>query len=277
MSVTFLSAEWRKLIMAQYEVAPEVLQGRLPAGLELDLYQGRCFVSLVGFLFDHVRILGLPVPGHTSFEEINLRYYVRRRMPDGSSRRGVVFLSEIVPKPAITAVARALYGEAYSTAPTRHSWGQLGSDPDRIAPKGGRGRARRHFRQLARETPTADRNAVGWHATQCEVDYEWKHKGLWQRLGVRAGNQLASMVPGSLEEFITEHYWGYAPRRGGGTTEYAVHHRRWQVYPVRAYRIACNFASLYGPDFADLSQRQPDHVLLAEGAPVTIQWGGAIR
>ena len=248
MSFTFLTAQWRKLIMAQYEVAPELLQKRLPDGLELDLYHGHCFVSLVGFLFDRVRILGVPPPLHTRFEEVNLRFYVRRPMPDGSYRRGVVFLSEIVPKPAITLVARALYGEAYSTAPTAHRWSSQG--------------------------PGA--RAVRHGLLSLEVEYQWKYKQLWQRVGVRAGNRREAIVPGSPEEFITEHYWGYTPRRGGGTAEYAVEHRRWEVYPVQEYRIACDFASLYGPEFADLADRAPDHLLLAEGAPVSIRWGGNI-
>ena len=259
MPFTFLTAEWRKLIMAQYEVAPAVLERRLPPGLELDLYQERCFVSLVGFLFDRVRILGLPVPFHTRFEEVNLRYYVRRPMPDGSSRRGVVFLSEIVPKPAITLVARMLYGEAYSTAQTWHRWNTEG--PDRRAVRRG-------------EKPL-------------EVRYEWRQRdknkrGLWHSMAVRAESTAEAMPAGSLAEFITEHYWGYAARCGGArgkasaTTEYAVEHRRWQVYPVREHRIAANFGSLYGPDFAGLEPNRPDHVLLAEGAPVRIRWGGPI-
>ncbi len=258
MSFTFLTAEWRKLIMAQYEVAPEVLLPHLPRGLELDLYQGRCFVSLVGFLFDRVRILGVPVPGHTRFEEVNLRYYVKRKLPaeqaarektiEAGYRRGVVFLSEIVPRHAITAVARALYGEAYSTAAMRRLWSSQGPDA----------RAVRHG-----EKPL-------------EVHYEWKHKGLWQSVAVRTGNELQRMQPGSMEEFITEHYWGYTPQRAGGTAEYAVEHRRWEVYPVQEYRIAADFGSLFGPAFAGLGARAPDHVLLAEGAPVRIRWGGRI-
>ena len=248
MPITFLTAEWRKLIMAQYEVAPAVLERHLPPGLELDLYQGRCFVSLVGFLFDRVRILGVPVPFHTRFEEVNLRYYVRRRRLDGSSRRGVVFLSEIVPKPAITLVARTLYGEAYSTARTMHKWSTEGREA----------RAVRHG-----ERPL-------------EIRYEWRHRRVWQSMAVRAESRAEPIEPGSLDEFITEHYWGYAPRRGGGTTEYAVEHRRWQVYPVQAHRIAADLSSLYGPEFAGLEPNQPDHVLLAEGAPVRIRWGGRV-
>ncbi len=248
MSFTFLSADWRKLIMMQYEVEPSILQGRLPAGLELDLFEGRCYVSLIGFLFDRVRLLGVPPPFHTRFEEVNLRYYVRRPMPDGSYRRGVVFLREIVPKPMITLVARALYGEAYATAPTRHRWSSQGPDA----------RAVRHG-QLP-----------------LEIEYEWKHRSRWQQLAVRAGNTRSPMATDSLEEFITEHYWGYTPRRGGGTAEYAVEHARWEVFPIREYRVACNFGSLYGPDFAHLADHTPDHILLAEGAPVHIRWAGNI-
>ena len=248
MPLTFLTAEWRKLIMMQYEVAPAILQRRLPPGLELDLYEGRAYVSLIGFLFDRVRLLGVPPPFHTRFEEVNLRYYVRRPMPDGSYRRGVVFLREIVPKPMITLIARALYGEAYATAPTARRWSTQGSDA----------RAVRHGK------------------LPLEIEYEWKHRGRWNRLGVQAGNRRVSMMAGSIEEFITEHYWGYTPRRGGGTAEYAVEHPRWEVYPVHRYRVACNFGSLYGPDFAPLVDRAPDNVLLAEGAPMRIRWGGNI-
>lgn len=256
MSFTFLTAEWRKLIMAQYQVDPEVLQRRLPPGLELDLYQGRCFVSLVGFLFDRVRILGLPVPGHTRFEEVNLRYYVRRPMPDGSFRRGVVFVQELVPKPAITWAARALYGEAYVTSRTGHWW--------------------------STEGPAA--RAVRRHELPLEVRYDWRgrrkrangYRGAAQHVAVQAESRKRPMDAGSMDEFITEHYWGYTPTRGGGTAQYAVEHNRWEVYPVERYSIACDFGLQYGPEFANLNGREPDHVLLTEGAPVRIRWGGKV-
>ncbi|HVG26646.1 MAG TPA: DUF2071 domain-containing protein [Acidobacteriaceae bacterium] len=241
---TFLTAEWRKLIMAQYEVPPELLLSHLPYGVELDLFQPtpsaspRCFVSLVGFLFDRVRIFGLSVPLHTSFEEVNLRFYVRRTLPDGTFRRGVVFLSEIVASPAITLIARGLYGEPYTTAPTDHLWARSAENPDHV-----------------------------------EITYSWKHHRLWQSLAVRALDRPQPMPPGSLEEFITEHYWGYTRRPDGSTAEYGVEHPRWQLFPILQHRIACDFASLYGPDFASLTGRPPVHLLLAEGSPVRIRWG----
>ena len=256
MSFTFLTAEWRKILMAQYEVDPAILQRRLPPGVELDLYEGRSFVSLVGFLFDRVRLLGVPAPGHTRFEEVNLRYYVRRPMPDGSFRRGVIFLQELVPKPAIAWTARALYGEAYMTSRTGHWWSTEGSEA----------RAVRH------------------HQQPLEVRYDWRgrrtqanrYRGAQQHVAVQANSRKQPIEAGSMTEFITEHYWGYTPTRSGGTAQYAVEHPQWEVYPVERYSVACDFGLQYGPEFANLNGREPDHVLLAEGAPVSIRWGGNI-
>src|ERR1700761_4562779 len=146
MQKTFLTAEWRKLIMAQYDVAPEALAPWLPRGLELDLYQGRCYVSLVGFLFDRVRLKGLAIPFHTRFEEVNLRFYVVHTAPDGTRRRGVVFIREFVPRAAITSVANTFYEEPYATLPTLSS---IVKSPQSL-----------------------------------DVQYSWKHSGRWHKLGV---------------------------------------------------------------------------------------------
>jgi uncharacterized protein YqjF (DUF2071 family) len=108
----FLTAKWKDLIMANYEVEPSLLSSRLPKGTEIDLHEGRCFVSLVGFMFLDTRVLGMPVPFHVNFEEVNLRFYVRRDS-GREIRRGVVFVKEIVPRFAIATVARVFYGEPY--------------------------------------------------------------------------------------------------------------------------------------------------------------------
>ncbi len=99
--------------MANYVVEPALLENRVPLGTQIDLHDGKCFVSLVGFMFLDTRVLGFLVPLHVNFEEVNLRFYVRRETED-EVRRGVVFIKEIVPRRAIAAVARRLYGEPYS-------------------------------------------------------------------------------------------------------------------------------------------------------------------
>jgi uncharacterized protein YqjF (DUF2071 family) len=248
MSSVFLTAAWRKLIMAQYQIDPALLAAYLPRGVELDLLQGQCFVSLVGFLFDHVRVLRVAVPFHTQFEEVNLRFYVKRIMPDGTVRRGVVFISEIVPKAAISITARTLYGERYRTAPMSHLWRQSASEID--------------------------------------ISYSWQIPGSsnrkWQYLSVLAEAQSLNIEPGSLEEFITEHYWGYTDGRGllrgkNVTGEYGVEHPSWQHYPVRSTQVSADFGALYGKAFASLTAREPDHVLLAEGSAIAIRQGSAIH
>ena len=108
----FLTAKWHDLIMANYEVDPSLLESRLPWGTQLDFHEGRCFVSLVGFMFLDTRVLRLPVPFHINFEEVNLRFYVKRKT-ENEIRRGVVFVKEIVPRFAIATVARVFYGEPY--------------------------------------------------------------------------------------------------------------------------------------------------------------------
>jgi len=234
-SRTFLTAEWRKLIMAQYEVAPATLAPWLPAGIELDLYQGRCYVSLVGFLFDRVRVLGLPIPFHTRFEEVNLRFYVARTAPDGTRKRGVVFIREFVPRAAITFIANSLYEEPYATLPMRHS---IATTPDALT-----------------------------------ISYSWRHNKTWHSLAVEASPNSQPIEFGSVEEFITEHYWGYTKRSSGRASEYGVQHPRWVVYPVQKFEIEVDFGALYGPAFASLNGLAPASILLAEGSEVTVSTG----
>jgi len=231
MASTFLTAEWRKLIMAQYEVAPETLAAYLPRGVELDLCQGRCYVSLVAFLFDKVRVKGFAVPGHTSFEEINLRFYVRRREGDGV-RRGVVFIREFVPRRAIAWVAKRIYEEPYAAVPSSH---KLGKKMDLV---------------FAR--------------------YAWQMGGRVHSLEAAGHAPAQEIAAGSEEEFITEHYWGYTKRSDGSTSVYQVEHPRWETYRLQSYEIAVDFEGLYGREFGFLNGVKESSVLLAEGSAVRV-------
>jgi uncharacterized protein YqjF (DUF2071 family) len=234
MSSVFLSAQWRKLIMANYAVDPAILQPFLPTHTQLDYFKEKCFVSLVGFMFQDVRIKGLAFPFHKRFEEVNLRFYVQHHTKEGL-KRGVVFISEIVPKPAIAMVANTLYGEKYSTLPMRHQW-------------------------LENDQTLA-------------IGYDWKKSGKWNHLSVEASNQPTAMAPGSEEEFIFEHYYGFTNQRRGQTGVYQVEHPTWQVYPVKKYSIDADFGALYGEGFSGLTGKTPDSVFLAEGSAVKIYKG----
>ncbi|WP_337040523.1 YqjF family protein [Emticicia sp. 17c] len=235
---TFLDAQWRKLLMANYEVSPEILKKYLPYKTELDFWNNRCYVSLVGFLFIETKVLGIKFPFHTNFEEVNLRFYVRYH-DNGIWKRGVVFIKEIVPKYMITLVANTVYNENYATHPCKH---EISESESEIA-----------------------------------VKYYWKSGSGWNYLQAKANNQCQAMVSGSEEEFITEHYWGYAKYADTKTNEYEVKHPRWDVYPVKDYQIQCNFGELYGQDFAFLKEAAPTSVLLAEGSEISVLRGKTIN
>ena len=230
-----LTAEWRHLALLQYAVDPAVLLPLVPRGTELDSWQGRMVVSMVGFRFLDVRLLGVSIPFHTDFDEVNLRFYVRRRVAEGW-RRGVVFVREIVPHRALAFVARLLYGEAYLALPMRH----LVEMPETAAGAGG------------------------------SVRYEWRQGDRWQSIEAETDGPSATPRPGSEEEFITEHYWGYTRRRGGGTAEYQVAHPRWDVWRARRARLTCDAAALYGGQFAAVLGAQPVSAFVAAGSAIAV-------
>ena len=97
---SFLTADWRYLAMLNYVVDPRLIGPLVPPGTEIDYEDGQTFLSIVGFLFLDTRLLGLPIPLHRNFEEVNLRFYVRKKSAD-TWRRGVVFIRELVPRRAI--------------------------------------------------------------------------------------------------------------------------------------------------------------------------------
>lgn len=235
---TFLTAEWRHLVMLNFVVDPGLLLPLVPSGTDLDSWNDRTYLSVVGFLFLGSRLHGIPVPLHSRFEEINLRFYVKRRIPEGK-RRGVVFIREFVPKRAVAAVARWMYGEPYSACPTDHD----------IVLEGGR----------------KDR-----------VEYRWKRSGVWNRVRADTLSPPALPAPGSEEEFITEHYWGYTALGGERCREYEVRHEPWKVRRARGTLI-CDVGAVYGHRFVDALGGEPSSAFVAEGSEVTVHRGRLLQ
>lgn len=232
----FLTAEWRNLAMLNYEIDPGILAGRVPVGCELDAWSGRCFVSMVGFQFLRTRVLGVPVPFHRHFVEVNLRFYVRRKS-EGTWRRGVVFVKELVPRRAIAWVARRVYGENYDALPMRHEIG-------------------------AAATPEIR-----------SVAYRWRRRGAWEGLSATFSGEPALCADAAEETFITEHYWGYSRLRDHATVEYQVEHPRWRVWRASTASLDCEAASLYGPEFVEALSAAPSSAFVADGSPVVVRRG----
>ncbi len=164
--------------MLNYEVDPKLLSGYVPPGTVLDSFHGRTYISLVGFRFRRTKLFGfLPIPFHADFDEVNLRLYVRRKEGE-ESRRGVVFIAEIVPKWAVAQLARAAYGENYVRLPMQHS--------------------------------------IHTNGASNAVEYKFQLNGAWCKLHAQSSVAPAPANEGSLEQFITEHYWGYSAQSAKG-------------------------------------------------------------
>ncbi len=232
----FLTARWEHLLFLNYPCPAELLTPHLPRGTELDLWEGQAYISLVGFMFRDTRLRGLAVPCHRTFEEVNLRFYVQRRTPEGELRRAVVFLRELVPRRAIAAVARRFYNEPYLAVPMS--------------------------------------NAVDVESARSGlVAYYWSFAN--QPFGMRATltGEPQPTASGSQAEFITEHYWGYTAQRDHGTLEYQVEHPRWPVWHPTDWALDGPMGTLYGPDFGAILEQTPDSVLVAPGSPVSVSAG----
>ncbi len=221
--------------MLNFEIEPCLLLPFVPSGTELDHWNGKVVVSIVGFLFLKTRVFGIPIPFHRNFEEVNLRFYVRRKAQDGW-RRGVVFIKEIVPRAAIAFAARKLYNEPYAALPMSHQ-----IDPES---------------NLARS-----------------VQYSWEFQGRQNGLKLITRGEAQPLREGTEAEFITEHYWGYNTQKNGSTLEYKVEHPRWRFYEASESRLDCEVPGLYGEQFCDSLTSKPSSAFLAEGSAVTVCQG----
>lgn len=218
--------------MLNYEAPLALLAPLVPAEVEIDRWRGTLYVSVVGFMFRDTRVLGASIPGHRSFEEVNLRFYVRRETED-ETRRGVVFVRELVPRRAIALVARLLYNEPYRALPMRH----------RIEPRGG---------------------------DVVEREFAWRVRGAWTRIIAPTIGAPKPLESDSEEEFITEHYWGYTRQRDGGTVEYRVQHPRWNVWNSPDARLEGSVERVYGEPWARVLAGPPRSAFVADGSPVTV-------
>ena len=222
--------------MLNYEVDADPLLPFVPSGTELDRWNDKVFVSLVGFRFLKTKLFGfMPIPMHSNFDEVNLRFYVRRPA-GGETRRGVVFIRELVPRRAIAFVARTFYNENYVALPMAHEIRSVGDNSLRVA-------------------------------------YRWRSENCWNGINLETEGNSKLAGDGSMEQFITEHYWGYVAQPDGGCVEYRVTHPSWRVCQVRQSAFEGDVDGLHGKDFAAVLRGKPESAFLAEGSAVTVMRG----
>jgi uncharacterized protein YqjF (DUF2071 family) len=229
----FLRANWENIIMVNYEIDPNVLLPFLPKGVELDLYQGKAYISLVGFMFKNTTLFSVPIPKFGTFEEINLRFYVIRK-EENQIKRGVVFINETIPYKIVAWIANVLYKEHYTVVPTKHTITKEGKNQ--------------------------------------KVTFEWMVNKKWNSIHVENAISTQKTQQNSLEKFIYEHYYGYTKINENKTEEYRLHHPSWKIHDVIDYQISCDFEAMYGQSFSCLNHTKPAAVFIAEGSSVAIEW-----
>lgn len=248
-----LTAHWSDLLLLNFTVPIEAIERIAPRGTEPDLHDGQAYLSIVGFRFHTARLFGVPIPGHTSFAEINLRYYVRR-IVGNETRRGVVFVREIVPRRAVALTANWLYHENYIARPMRSEIHMAGPT---LAP--------------------SDTLEYAWRSN-CSWPLRGRPlrgqlHGEWNRLAARVATPLARPAPNSLEQFFVEHYWGYAAARDGTTREYRVTHDPWLTAPADNITWDCDLRATYNTPLAEYLAAPPTSAVIAAGSPIQLYRG----
>jgi uncharacterized protein len=228
----FTHARWQYLLFFNYAVDPDLLIPLVPTGTELDIRDGSAWMSLVGLTFKETRALGIPIPFQQDYEQINLRFYVTRH-EGGHTRKGVVFLREIVSKPGLSLMARWLLNEKYVPRPTKRKLRLDG-----------------HF---------------------IHVDYGWKTGEAWNEMVATATDRFEFPEVGSEQAFFSHRLWMYTEQRDGKTAELSVRHPLWQSSDVTAPTLKLEDPDIFGPTFGPLLRRAPDSAFLAEGSPVTVR------
>jgi hypothetical protein len=227
----FLRANWLNIASVNYVVDPDWLTQFLPAGTELDDYQGKHYMSLVALRYSDTKVLRIPVPYHRQFEEMSLRMYIKRKLDTNNWRAGVTFPKLFFPKHTLTGVARVLYKEAYFTREMKHQWND--------------------------------------ESEHLNISYAIKN-GTWHNLNLVADKHSKPHKNGSIQEFFNQHYWGYSRINNQVCTEYRISRRKWNDHEVMHFEIDIDFENLFGPKFSRLNLQQPESVTLTDGSSVIV-------
>lgn len=227
----FLKANWRRLASANYRIDPSILYKHVPKGTILESFEGNYYVSLVAFRYCETRLLNVQVPFHHIFEEINLRFYVKREISPGKWRSEVAFTKLFFPKLALTLVAKYVYKENYETLKMRHNWSEK--------------------------------------ENQLFTSYGLK-KDRWHNFEIDSHKETNEIDTSSSAHFFSKHYWGTSRIDHKSATIYEIKHPTWKTHKVINSNINFDFGNVFGDEFKGLSEIEPDSVNLFDGSEVSV-------
>ena len=241
-SPAVITARWRNVAILSWPVEDGLLVPFLPNGLALDRWHGTAYISLVCLFMENLRVMGLPtVP--RKFAELNLRFYVR---PDhgGDDRRGVVFLRQLVSNRFVALAGRVFFREPMGAVHMTHE----------IEP----------VESVSRQF-------------QRRVHYRWRNGNRDEALRITARGDAYFAEPSSLDEFLTQRYWGYNGTSGGLVRAYRISREPWSLVPVVDHELKCDAETRYGPEIADVMAGPPASALLTVGSKSRVHWPTKLR
>jgi uncharacterized protein len=230
---TLLTAHWTNLVTATFETDKHFLQKYLPAKTELNDWNARYFMSIVAFLFEKPRLLGIPSPFYNSFEEINLRFYVRRKL-NNEWRKGVVFIKEIAPYYIPAQTAKWLYRENFISVPMKHEF--------------------------------INSNKLMYRSYACKISKEWNY------LNMESACIHTETGLGDVENFIRDHYWAYTRKGSNKTLEFQIEHPPWKIFPAIKFDMHLDTGTIYGEQFKDYFAEKPVDAFLMDGSYTKVSW-----
>lgn len=237
-----ITARWRDIAVLSWPIDDDLLVPSLPAGLELDHWNGAAYVSLVCLVMENLRVFRLPALVR-NLAEVNLRFYVRP-VDARSDRKGVVFLRQLVSNHLFALTARRLFREPMLGTPVSH-------ECELADPVCGRVRRR--------------------------LQYRWRNRNRYEGLRITGSGETRYAEPDSLDEFLTARYWGYNGRSSNKILAYRISRDPWRLLPVADHELDCDAGTLCGPEFADVMAGPPVSALLATGSNARIRWPTRLR
>lgn len=226
-----ISSEFRKVALLNYVVPPEVVEKYLPKYTKPDLYNGNCFISLVGFQVKKLKVNELKVPLIKDFDEIDLQIYVKR-FNGATWEKGVVVISRIFDQPGVAELTNTIFKTNYSSMPTT---GEV------------------------METEKS-----------LEVKYSWRLNGEQQSFSVKSNKLAAPYDKDTQASFLLDRPLGFIKTNNKETLQYTVSHADWHLYTVDEYAIDVDFSRQFDPVLNILNSMIPYSVILTEGSTVEI-------
>ena len=228
-----MAADFQYLVFLNYHVDRNLLSSRIPEGVQLQLFNGKAYISIVAFLFKNLQVAGIPAPFHQQFEQVNLRFYVKQGTA-AAEKRGVVFIREIVPKTLLANTAQVLFHEKYVSVPMSHRY-QIDESPLN------------------------------------EVEYSWQTER--KDCSVRAVFEKNWSYPeqNSAEHFFTDRAFSFTRMKDGTTREMIVEHPLWRTAPVKEAKTEYDIPEVFGTEFVPYLTLQPASAFIAEGSSVSLK------